>query len=165
MEQAKSASRDTGHLEKTGPMGRVGRVVLGLFLTWYLIRFVGAWISAIQQGNVAPHQDVYTAVVQRGNLLLYAIALFALIFPRLVILRARVMVSGVLFIIVVLADYLLFGDWWGLPLAAFLSLLIVGFLGFFAISLVLAGVLAYPGCEETAIPNLLSRREQLKVHT
>ncbi len=75
------------------------------------------------------------------------------------------MVSGVLFILVVLADYLLFGDWWGLPLAVFLSALIVGFLGFFVMSLVLAGALAYPGCEETAIPNLLFRREQPAAHT
>jgi len=45
------------------------------------------------------------------------------------------------------------------------STIIVAFFGFFALSLIAAGIMGYLGCEETAIPNLLFRRTQPAVHT
>ncbi len=42
MEQAKSSKGEPGRFERTGPVGRIGRVVLGLLLAWYLTRFLGS---------------------------------------------------------------------------------------------------------------------------
>lgn len=156
---------ETGRLERAGPIGRIARIILGLFLAWYLIRFVAAWAGLVRQGDLASYRPVYTGVVQQWNVAFYALALLGVYLLPVGTRRARFIGAGIAFVVAMGLDYLLAGHWWGLPMAVFLSAIIIAFFGFFALSLIIAGVAGYLGCEETAIPNALLRRAQPEVHT
>ena len=128
-----------------GIFGRIGRIVLGLLLGWYAIRFSILWIDAIRENVLSLHQQVYTPVVQKGNLVLYVLALFSIYFIPMARRPFRLMVAGGLVALCVLVDFLLLGDWWGLPLAVLLSLIILSEFVLLSVTHILAGLIANPG--------------------
>lgn len=128
-----------------GFFGRIGRIMLGLLLGWYAIRFSSLWLEAIRENALSLHQQVYTPVVQKGNLFLYALALFSIYFLPIARRPIRLMVALGLVAMCVLLDYLLLGDWWGLPLAVLLSLMILLEFIWLSVTHILAGVIANPG--------------------
>lgn len=132
-------------LARPGPLDRTGRVLFGLFLAWYAARFFGAWLSAIQQGGLTVDQSVYTPVVQKGNLALYALALLCAMAMPIATLRHRFVGIAILLLVMLGIDSVLVGDWWGLPLAVGLSLIIVATVAFFALAHIVAGIIAHPG--------------------
>ena len=142
--------------ERPGPLGRIGRILFGGLVGWYMVRFVSGWITAIQQGRLSQDQVVYTPVVQKGNLAFYALTILSVYWVPLGNRRQRFIGAGILFSMVIGLDYLLVGDWWALPFAVVASLIIVitfAYAGAFAH--ILAGLIANPGCEQTALSNWL----------
>ncbi len=123
----------------------MGRILFGGFLAWYGVRFLGAWLNAIQRGRLAVDQPLYTPVVQKGNLALYVLTLLSVIAIPIASRRKRLVGAVLLFLVVAGLDYLFVGDWWGLPLALLLSLTIVAALAFFALAHIVAGIIANPG--------------------
>ncbi|RMG53067.1 MAG: hypothetical protein D6723_07760 [Acidobacteria bacterium] len=130
---------------RPGPLGRGGRILFGFFLAWYAARFLGAWLSAIQQDGLVIDRLAYTPVVQKGNFALYALTLLCVVAMPVATLRHRLVGMGILLLVILGIDYVLVGDWWGLPLAAMLSLIIVATVAFFALAHIVAGIIAHPG--------------------
>jgi uncharacterized membrane protein len=130
---------------KPGPLGRTGRILFGGFLAWYGLQFLSAWLDTLQQGGLTIARHAYTPVVQKGNLALYALALFCVYFLPVADRRRRLGVAAMLFGLAAGVDYLLTGDWWGLPLAVLLSLTVVAVFLYYALAHILAGLLANPG--------------------
>jgi hypothetical protein len=55
-------------------------------------------------------------------------------------------------------DVIVYGNLWGPPLGAILYALGAGVLGYMALSFLVGGIGAVPGCEMRAIPYLLAQR-------
>ena len=90
-------------------------------------------------------QTRYTPVVQKANFVLYGLALISVIALPIANRRTRLMGAAILFAVIAGLDYLFVGDWWALPLAGLLSLVIVAALAFFALAHIVAGITANPG--------------------
>lgn len=130
---------------KPGIIGRVLRILLGVFLGGYFVRFVSGWVIAIQQGDISLHQTVYTPIVHKGNLAFYGMYLIVMIFLPYGTRKVGAIAALIVAPIMAAANFVVTGDWWGLPFAAVVSLIIAAWLAFFALANILAGIIANPG--------------------
>lgn len=136
----------TGNLpRRPGPVGRAGRIGFALFLGWYAIRFTGAWLTALAEHSLTMDAENFTAVVKRGNLGFYGLAILSLLALPVFARRKRLVMAGALTILLIGLDVVLAGSWWGLPLALFWSAVITASLVYFALAHVAAGWMATPG--------------------
>lgn len=141
---------ESGSLPRPGPLGRLIRVGLGIWLLWFFVLLV-------TQG---PAVLISTTVPQSWSFWLVTAFIFW-VTPYVINIgftrRWRRKPQGVVLGIVttaVVIDLISYGTWWAPPLGVFLLgwlLYISGHLGF---SLVLSGLIATPGCEMRAVPHL-----------
>ncbi len=113
---------------------------------WHTIRFIGGWVVVIQRGTFSLDRAAYTGVLQKGNLAFYLVALLSVYWFSLGARGWRFLVATLVFVAVVGLDCALVGDWWALPLAGVLSLVIVATFAYSgAFAHVLAGIIANAG--------------------
>lgn len=91
-------------------------------------------------------QAAYTGVVQKGNLAFWAMTLLSIYWFPLGSRRVRLAGGAIAIAAAVGLDYVLAGDWWGLPLAAAASAMIaITFCYSGAFLHLVAGITANPG--------------------
>ena len=145
----KCAQSDT--LPRLGPLGRIVRLLLGGYFLYEFVDILTYSTPYVEFGG--PGETWwFTSAVSLG-LLSFAIGLglggaWALRF-LLAVLALGVATAGF--------DLLRYGTIWGPPFGLLLySVDLLGF-GFLGVSLILAAVLAIPGCEVGAIPSLFAK--------
>ncbi|RME00043.1 MAG: hypothetical protein D6814_04410, partial [Calditrichaeota bacterium] len=79
--------------------------------------------------------------------------------------KKRAMVLIPLIVLALMLDTVLYRDWWGPPFAILLYLLALVGSGVLGIEFVLAGLMGFPGCESTAIANLLHHGATPKIES
>jgi hypothetical protein len=130
-------------------MGRIVRLGFGILLLSWLFSLMTEGGALL--GTTAP-----------GNPLFWLAALFALhVTPYVVNLGFTVswkrwpqaMVLGAA-VVAVVTDLVLYGSWWGPPLGGVLLLWLIYFSAHLGLSFVLSSLIATPGCEMRAIPQL-----------
>lgn len=135
---------DAVSTNQPGPIGRVARILVGAFLAFYTAFLLFGWARAIAR-HVTLRQSAYTHFVEKQNLGLYLLAILAVWLLPIRTRHIRLIAAVILLVVALGLDYLLAGNWWGLPLAALLSLLVFAMFGFYAASHVLAGIIGNPG--------------------
>ncbi len=128
-----------------GPIGRGGRIAFGVLLGLYGTRVLWGWIAAWAGGGLRVDEHVYSGFVQRGNLALYALALVCVYFLPWGRRGVRLAVFAGVAFVAAAVGWWLWGDWWGLPLALWLSGIVIVTAVFFAVAHILAGMVAQPG--------------------
>ncbi len=127
-----------------GPLGRVGRILFGGFLLSCTAFLLVGWGQTIAR-PIALRQARFTVFVEKQNLGLYLLAFLAVCLLPISTRSTRLIAAAILLAVALGLDYLLAGGWWGLPLAALLSLLVIAMFIFYAASHVLAGIIGNPG--------------------
>lgn len=141
------------HSEPSGPLGRAARLIAGALS-----------ILALVVGYIPPLRDV-SHPPKVINVVPGALVLASLWCVPLARRRDRIAAVAILIALLLLLDGLAFGAWWAWPLGAFLLVVGSAMIAVYAMSFVIAGLLAYPGCEETAIPNLFRGSQASQVHS
>ena len=138
-------------LVRPGPIGRVVRLLLGIFCCYGAYRY-GESPNALVRHDFP---DLYLFVAP-------AVAFWLL--PPVVNLGFGVSwqrrPQGAVLLLAgaaALADFLLYGSFWGPPLGWVVFALTVYTLGHLGISFVLAALLGTPGCEMCSIPDLIGK--------
>lgn len=137
-----------GTLGKPGPVGRIVRLLLGIWLLWVCwsyIRYPGMFVR-----EAIPPWEV-----------LIGIAFTLWLVPPVLNIGwdtnwkawPRYAAAGIL-IVWVISNGLLDGSWWSPELGRFAWLLCLYTFGHLGLSFVLAAAIATPGCEMRAIPHL-----------
>jgi hypothetical protein len=129
--------------ERIGPLGRAARLLAGGLSIWILVAFY-----------IPPRLDV-SHPPRVISVVPTALALASLWYVPLARRRDRFVAVAIIVALLLPLDRLGFGTWWAWPLGGFLLLAGSIIIALYAISFVIAGLMAYVGCEETAIPNLL----------
>ncbi len=131
-------------IDKTGPIGRAGRIGLGAIFLWLFINFATGYQAVVQPGNVVLYFWAFVGM--------YSHAPGSLI-PPLSKFQTRVKVVLLLVAVALLLDFLFYQSWWGVPLAILLYGLALAAFGILGVEHLLAGIMGYPGCESTAFYN------------
>ncbi|RMD92503.1 MAG: hypothetical protein D6814_16775 [Calditrichaeota bacterium] len=140
--------------EKAGPIGRLARAGLGLIFLYLLINFATGYSRVVQPATMVLYFWAFVGA--------YSHVLGTLI-PPLRDKRRRLVTLLVLAILALLLDFLLYGSWWGQPLAVLLYGLALVAFGVLGIEFILSGALGYPGCESTVFHNLLHQRSAPRI--
>lgn len=138
---------------RIGPLGRAARVLTGALSVWVLL------VGYIPELLGVNHPPRVVNVIPAG------VALASLWYIPVGRRRDRFVALAFAVALLLILDRLVFGTWWAWPLGAFILIAGSIAIGLQAASLVIAGVMAYPGCEETAIPNLVRGSHAFQVHT
>ncbi len=147
-------SINSNNIAKAGPIGRSARVGLGIVFLWLCVRFISGYAGIVQPGNLALYLWAAVGVYSHS---------LGTVIPFLRKSRRRLAVLSLLLVGAVGLDLLLYGRWWGAPLAVLLYVLAIAALGILGMEFVLAGIKGYAGCESTAIPNLLRPDSEPKI--
>ncbi|MEE8257551.1 MAG: hypothetical protein V3R60_06635 [Acidobacteriota bacterium] len=157
----KTAFVTPGTLVRPGPIGRAVRLILGIFNCYWAY-----WFG--QSPNYFVRSDTPDLSLFVGP----AVAFWLL--PPVVNLGFGVSwrrrSQGAVLLLAgaaALADFLLYGSFWGPPLGWVVFALTVYTFGHLGISFVLAALLGTPGCEMRSIPDLIgkaTRRTALEHH-
>lgn len=134
-------------------MGRAARLIAGALSLLILV-----------VGYIPPLRDI-SHPPQVINVVPVALALASLWYLPLGRRRDRFAGAAIIIALLLVLDRLTLGTWWAWPLGAFLLVVGSAVIAAYAMSFVIAGLMAYPGCEETAIPNLLHGTQAAQVHT
>ena len=127
-----------------GPIGRAARIVWGLVLAAFAVFLLVQWAHALA-GKLTLSQNAYSSYVVKQNIGLYLVALIGALSAPMWSRGTRLTVTVVVISVAVAMDYALGGNWWGLPLAVLLSMMVIAAAIFFAAAHVLAGLIANPG--------------------
>jgi hypothetical protein len=138
-----------GSLKKPGPMGRIVRLGLGVFLLSWLYSLLtqgGALLGATAPRN----PSFWLATLFALHVTPYVVNLGFTVswkrWPQVIIVVAAA--------IAVALDLVLYGSWWGPPLGGFLLTWLIYFSAHLGLSFILSSIIATPGCEMRAIPHL-----------
>ncbi len=142
-----------GSLDPPGPIGRLLRLAIGLWLLLALSNLLfGGWSALVSEG--AP---------TRWEWWLFMAVAFWLLPPVVNIgftrswRRKPQAVLAVALGSAVVADLVLYGTWWAPPLGALVWLWLVYFSAHLGGAFVLSAIIATPGCEMRAFPQLWTR--------
>jgi hypothetical protein len=145
--------RAPGSLARPRAIGRLVRLLLGLWLLWFLYSLL-RFGSVLLISTTAPkHWSWWLATL---------VGLW--VFPDVVNIgwgknwkhRPRVAVLGVAGLLVVV-DLLAYGAWWAPPLGVFVFAWHLYWSAHLGLSFALASIIATPGCEMRALPHLWTR--------
>ncbi len=141
---------DQGSLPRPGLVGRVVRLVFGTMLLYGLFSMVTDGLGLFSS-TVAPRSlDFWVFVAIAFHLTPYVINIG---FGRRWRRRPQLVIA-VLVLLLIAADFVLYGTWWAPPLGAFMWLWLVYFSAHLGGAFVLSTIIGTPGCEMRALPHL-----------
>ena len=141
-----------GSLIRPGPIGRVVRFAFGAVILWMVLPSIGYFPNFLRIG--APRRPDW----------IISIALMAWLIPYVVNIgwgvnwrrRPRYVALGLLLAAAAIG-YPIWGHWWNPAFGVTWWTLNLYTFGHLGVSFVLAGLLATPGCEMRAVPDLAAR--------
>ena len=141
---------EQGSLPRPGLVGRVLRLLLGLFLLWSLYIMLTDGLSLFSLTFAPSSWTFWLFVVFAFHLTPYVVNIaFGTNWRR----KPQIFVAAVAACLIAV-DFAVYGTWWAPPLGAFLWVWLVYFSAHLGFSLVLSALLGTPGCEMRAIPHL-----------
>ena len=143
---------EQGTLPKPGIVGRIMRMVLGLWLLFFLYQLIVFGVDIFVDQTPPEHWTMWLSG-----------ALGIMVTPYVINIgfsqnwkhwpRVWVVIIAILLIAI---NVVVYGTWWAPPLGIFALAWFIYWAGHLGISFVLAAIITTPGCEMRAIPHLWS---------